>query len=234
MCGIVGYVGPRIATPMLIEGLKRMEYRGYDSAGVALLGDDGVAMRRAKGKIAELETTVAARPIQGTVGIGHTRWATHGAPSEKNAHPQRTAATPSPWCTTGSSRTTSVLRKRLMETGHVFSSDTDTEVLAHLIEEALRRQPRRGGDGRARQGGRDVRHRGDVEPRPGQDRRRRARAARCSSAWATGENFVASDVSAILAHTRQVVYLDDGDMAVLDARRVPRDRPRCQRRSRRA
>ncbi len=137
MCGIVGYVGPRVATPMLIDGLKRMEYRGYDSAGVALLGDDGVDMRRAKGKIAALESTVATRPIGGTTGIGHTRWATHGAPSEKNAHPQRDCTGTIAVVHNGIIENYSVLRRRLIEAGHVFKSDTDTEVLAHLIEAAF-------------------------------------------------------------------------------------------------
>ncbi len=214
MCGIVGYVGARIATPMLIEGLKRMEYRGYDSAGVALLGDNGVDMRRSKGKIAALETTVAARPIHGTVGIGHTRWATHGAPSEKNAHPQRDCSNSVAVVHNGIIENYSILRKRLIETGHVFKSDTDTEVLAHLIEEAL--------DGNLEEAvmaalnlvegtyGLAVISSADPD---------KIVVARNGSplliGLGEGENYVASDVAAILQHTRQVVYLDDGEMAVL-------------------
>ena len=216
MCGIVGYVGARIATPMLIEGLKRMEYRGYDSAGVALLGDNGVDMRRSKGKIAALETTVAARPIGGTVGIGHTRWATHGAPSEKNAHPQRDCSNSVAVVHNGIIENYSILRKRLIETGHVFKSDTDTEVLAHLIEEAL--------DGSLEEAvmaalnlvegtyGLAVISSADPD---------KIVVARNGSplliGLGEGENYVASDVAAILQHTRQVVYLDDGEMAVLTA-----------------
>ncbi len=214
MCGIVGYVGPRIATPMLIEGLKRMEYRGYDSAGVALLGDDGVDMRRAKGKIAVLESTVAARPIAGTVGIGHTRWATHGAPSEKNAHPQRDCGNTIAVVHNGIIENYGVLRKQLLESGHVFKSDTDTEVLAHLIEAAFEGNLEdavmaalnlvEGTYGIAVISSRDP---------------DKIVAARKGSplllGLGEGENYVASDVAAILQHTRQVVYLDDGEMAVL-------------------
>jgi glutamine---fructose-6-phosphate transaminase (isomerizing) len=214
MCGIVGYVGPRIATPMLIEGLKRMEYRGYDSAGVALLGDNGVDMRRAKGKIEALERTVAARPIGGTVGIGHTRWATHGAPSEKNAHPQRDCGNTVAVVHNGIIENYSVLRKRLLDAGHVFKSDTDTEVLAHLIEEAL--------DGNLEEavmaalnlveGTYGIAVISSLDPD-------KVVVARNGSplliGLGEGENFIASDVAAILQHTRQVVYLDDGEMAVL-------------------
>ena len=214
MCGIVGYVGPRIATPMLIEGLKRMEYRGYDSAGVALLGDDGVAMRRAKGKIAALESTVAARPIDGTVGIGHTRWATHGAPSEKNAHPQRDCSNSVAVVHNGIIENYSVLRKRLIESGHVFKSDTDTEVLAHLIEEAL--------DDNLEQAVMDalnlVEGTYGIAVISSRDPDKIVVARNGSPlliGLGDGENYVASDVAAILQHTRQVVYLDDGEMAVL-------------------
>jgi len=221
MCGIVGYVGPRLATPMLIDGLKRMEYRGYDSAGVALLGDDGVNMRRAKGKIAALESTVAARPIGGTTGIGHTRWATHGVPSEKNAHPQRDCTDTIAVVHNGIIENYSVLRKRLIEAGHVFKSDTDTEVLAHLIEAAFR--------GNLEEAVTEALHL--VEGTYGiavissRDPDKIVAARKGSPlliGLGEGENYVASDVAAILQHTRQVVYLDDGEMAVLtgDAYRV--------------
>ncbi len=199
---------------MLIEGLKRMEYRGYDSAGVALLGDNCVGMRRAKGKIAALESTVAARPIDGTVGIGHTRWATHGAPSEKNAHPQRDCSNSVAVVHNGIIENYSVLRKRLIDSGHVFKSDTDTEVLAHLIEEAL--------DGNLEdavmaalnlvEGTYGIAVISSRDPD-------KIVVARNGSplliGLGEGENYVASDVAAILQHTRQVVYLDDGEMAVL-------------------
>jgi glutamine---fructose-6-phosphate transaminase (isomerizing) len=214
MCGIVGYVGPRIATPMLIEGLKRMEYRGYDSAGVALLGDDGVDMRRAKGKIAALESTVAARPIAGTTGIGHTRWATHGAPSEKNAHPQRDCRGTIAVVHNGIIENYTVLRKRLIEAGHEFKSDTDTEVLAHLIEAAFKGNLEEAVSEALNlvEGTYGIAVISSLDPD-------KIVAARKGSplliGLGEGENYVASDVAAILQHTRQVVYLDDGEMAVL-------------------
>ncbi len=214
MCGIVGYVGPRIATPMLIEGLKRMEYRGYDSAGVALLGDDGVDMRRAKGKIAALESTVAMRPIAGTTGIGHTRWATHGAPSEKNAHPQRDCTGAFAVVHNGIVENYTVLRKRLIEAGHVFKSDTDTEVLAHLIEAAFK--------GNLEEAVTEaltlVEGTYGIAVISSHDPDKIVAARKGSPlliGLGEGENYVASDVAAILQHTRQVVYLDDGEMAVL-------------------
>ena len=216
MCGIVGYVGPRIATPMLIEGLKRMEYRGYDSAGVALIGGDGVDMRRAKGKIAALETTVAARPIGGNVGIGHTRWATHGAPSEKNAHPQRDCGSTLAVVHNGIIENYSILRQRLIDTGHVFKSDTDTEVLAHLIEEAMEGNLEEAVMAALNlvEGTYGIAVISSLDPD-------KIVVARNGSplliGLGEGENFIASDVAAILQHTRQVVYLDDGEMAVLTA-----------------
>ena len=214
MCGIVGYVGPRVATPLLIDGLKRMEYRGYDSAGVALLGDDGVDMRRAKGKIAALESVVATRPIGGTTGIGHTRWATHGVPSEKNAHPQRDCTDTLAVVHNGIIENYSVLRRRLIEAGHVFKSDTDTEVLAHLIEAAFQ--------GNLEEAVIEALHL--VEGTYGiavissRDPDKIVAARKGSPlliGLGEGEHYVASDVAAILQHTRQVVYLDDGEMAVL-------------------
>ncbi|HVZ76824.1 MAG TPA: glutamine--fructose-6-phosphate transaminase (isomerizing) [Gemmatimonadaceae bacterium] len=214
MCGIVGYVGPRVATPMLIDGLKRLEYRGYDSAGLALLGDDGVELRRAKGKIAALESTVAAHPVAGTVGIAHTRWATHGPPSEKNAHPHHDCTNTIAVVHNGIIENFSALRKMLTEAGHVFKSETDTEVLAHLIEAAF--------DGNLEEAVVDALHL--VEGTYGiavissRDPDKVVAARKGSPlllGLGEGENYVASDVAAILQHTRQVVYLDDGEMAVL-------------------
>ena len=214
MCGIVGYVGPRMATPMLIDGLKRMEYRGYDSAGVALLGDDGVDMRRAKGKIAALESTVAARPVKGTTGIAHTRWATHGAPSEKNAHPQHDCTNTIAVVHNGIIENFGSLRKRLIEGGHVFRSETDTEVLAHLIEAAFQGNLEEAVIAALRlvEGTYGIAVISSRDPD-------KIVAARKGSPLLIGlgenEYYVASDVAAILEHTRQVVYLDDGEMAVL-------------------
>src|SRR5688500_7487491 len=134
MCGIVGYVGPRVATPLLIEGLKRLEYRGYDSAGVAVMNGKGVETRKAAGKIARLESVIGAQPIHGTLGIAHTRWATHGPPTERNAHPHVDEKCEVAVVHNGIIENANALRTMLEQTGHVFSSETDTEVLAHLVE----------------------------------------------------------------------------------------------------
>src|SRR5215217_4446411 len=133
MCGIVGYVGPRSAAPLLIDGLKRLEYRGYDSAGVAVMNGK-VETRKAAGKIARLESVLGANPVHGTVGIAHTRWATHGAPTEKNAHPHVDEKCEVAVVHNGIIENATPLRTLLEQTGHTFASETDTEVLAHLIE----------------------------------------------------------------------------------------------------
>jgi glutamine---fructose-6-phosphate transaminase (isomerizing) len=214
MCGIVGYVGTKESTPLLLEGLRRLEYRGYDSAGVAVMNGGGVEMRRAAGKIVRLEQAIAARPTHGSVGIAHTRWATHGPPTERNAHPHMDEAQTIAVVHNGIIENSSSLKKSLEARGHVFSSDTDTEVLSHLIEElfegsledavvqALQRVE--GTYGIAVISSRD---------------KDKIVAARKGSPLLIGvgkdEWFVASDVSAILAHTRDVVYLEDGDVAVL-------------------
>jgi len=215
MCGIIGYIGPKQATPLLIEGLRRMEYRGYDSAGVALYDGEAIEVRRAAGKIARLEAAIAADPIDGMVGIGHTRWATHGPPTERNAHPHLSDDGSVAVVHNGIIENASVLRAALQDLGYVFRSDTDTEVIAHLVQElfdgsleeavihALRKLE--GTYGIAVISSRD----------PG-----KIVAARKGSPLligvGDGENFLASDASAILAHTRQVVYLDDGDVAVIE------------------
>jgi len=215
MCGIVGYVGPRSATPLLLEGLKRLEYRGYDSAGIAVMNGKGLETRKAPGKISELEALVASTPIIGTLGIAHTRWATHGAPNFINSHPQMSCDEKIGVVHNGIIENGSALRQALEELGHSFRSDTDTEVLAHLIEEVY--------DGNLEQAVIEALSR--VEGTYGiavvsSDDRDKIVAARKGSpllvGLGEGEYFIASDVSAILAHTRQVIYLDDGDLAVLD------------------
>ena len=216
MCGIVGYVGNRAATPVLIEGLKRLEYRGYDSAGVALMNGKGLATRKAKGKIAMLESVVTANPVEGTIGIAHTRWATHGAPNECNAHPHHDCHGTIAVVHNGIIENYGALRKMLQQHGHTFVSETDTEVLAHLIEAAY--------DGNLEEAVMDSLHL--VEGTYGiavvsSDDPGKIVAARKGSplllGLGDGENYLASDVAAILQHTRDVVYLDDGEMAVITA-----------------
>ena len=214
MCGIVGYIGPKQATPILVSGLKRLEYRGYDSAGVAVFNGESVETRRAAGKIAKLEGALAADPLTGKVGIAHTRWATHGPPTERNAHPHLSTDETVAVVHNGIIENADVLRKQLIVLGHTFRSDTDTETIAHLIQElyegtleeaviaALRKVE--GTFGIAVVSSRDP---------------EKIVAARKGSPLligvGDGEYFLASDASAILAHTREVVYLDDGDLCVL-------------------
>ena len=214
MCGIVGYVGPRGATPLLIEGLKRLEYRGYDSAGVAVLNGKGVETRKEAGKISKLESLIAADPPHGTLGIAHTRWATHGQPNQINAHPHTSKSGNIAVVHNGIIENSTALKARLESRGYVFVSDTDTEVLAHLIEEFYE------GNLEAAvieallhiEGTYGIAVIASQEPD-------KLVAARKGSPLLIGlgenEYFVASDVSAILSHTRQVIYLDDGDLAVL-------------------
>jgi len=214
MCGIVGYVGDRIATPMLLEGLKRLEYRGYDSAGVAIMNGKGVETRRAAGKIARLEAAIANDPPQGTLGIAHTRWATHGPPTETNAHPHASQNGKIAVVHNGIIENATALKAGLEARGYVFKSDTDTEVLAHLIEVAYAGNLEAAVIEALRQ----------CEGTYGlaaitSDEKDKIVAARKGSPLligvGDGEYFIASDASAILAHTRNVVYLDDGDVAVV-------------------
>ncbi|MFN2398023.1 MAG: glutamine--fructose-6-phosphate transaminase (isomerizing) [Gemmatimonadaceae bacterium] len=215
MCGIVGYIGPRVASPLLIEGLKRLEYRGYDSAGVAILNGRGVETRKAAGKIAELETLVADNPIHGTLGIAHTRWATHGAPNECNAHPHTSCDGQIAVVHNGIIENATSLRHALEDLGHKFRSETDTEVLAHLVEEFFRGNLEEA----VIEALRKVEGTYGIAVVSNSDPGKIVAARKGSPllvGLGDGEYFVASDVSAILAHTRQVIYLDDGDLAVLE------------------
>jgi len=214
MCGIIGYIGMRGATPLLLEGLKRMEYRGYDSAGVAVMNGGGVETRKAAGKISELERALAASPVAGDMGIGHTRWATHGVPNECNAHPHIDCKGNIAVVHNGIIENSGTLKQGLQARGHKFVSDTDTEVIAHLIEEAF--------DGNLEDA--VIEALWQIEGTYGiavvsSEDRNKIVAARKGSplliGLGEGEYYVASDVSAILAQTREVVYLDDGDVAVL-------------------
>jgi len=229
MCGIVGYVGPRGATGLLIEGLKRLEYRGYDSAGIAMSNGHGLETRKAKGKISMLESVVNSNPINGTVGIAHTRWATHGRPNECNAHPQTDCTNTIAVVHNGIIENFGALRKMLQMQGHTFKSETDTEVLAHLIEAAF--------DGKLEDAVIDalnlVEGTYGIAVLSSKDPDKIVCARKGSPlliGLGEGEYYVASDVAAILQQTRQVVYLDDGEMGVLtrqgyevldlDARRI--------------
>jgi len=214
MCGVVGYVGSKDAVAVLLDGLRRLEYRGYDSAGVAVLNGRGVETRKLAGRIAALRDLVAREPVHGTCGIGHTRWATHGAPTEQNAHPHTDCTGTLALVHNGIVENADLLRLQLERAGHRFATETDTETLAHLIEAAA-------GDTLEE---RVIAALALVEGTYGlaviseADPRKIVVARRGSPLLigvGGGECLVASDASAVLAHTRSVVYLDDGDVAVL-------------------
>jgi glucosamine--fructose-6-phosphate aminotransferase (isomerizing) len=214
MCGIVGYVGRQEAAPILLAGLHRLEYRGYDSAGIAVITRGGLRVHKAVGRIAQLEAGLPKR-LRGTIGIGHTRWATHGEPSDANAHPHVDCAGNVAVAHNGIIENAGVLRARLEAEGHVFQSQTDTELLAHLLEaggddltQAVRTAIAaiEGTYGLAVV---DARHPDQIV------------VARNGSPVVIGigqrEMFVASDAAALVRHTRQVVYLDDREVATIDA-----------------
>ena len=222
MCGIIGYVGKNNSTPYIIDGLKKLEYRGYDSAGISILQDKEIVTVRAVGKVAELEKAALQINPQGATGIGHTRWATHGKPSEENSHPHRDCSGELVVVHNGIIENYLTLREKLVKLGHQFKSETDTEVIAHLIEENLQ------------------------HTRAANDEERLIKAVQktnteISGAFAIGvlwartpgmlvgvktqsplvvglgkqENFLASDVPAFLQHTNKVLFLEDGEMVIL-------------------
>jgi glucosamine--fructose-6-phosphate aminotransferase (isomerizing) len=218
MCGIVGYVGSQQAMPILIEGLKRLEYRGYDSAGIALLNGEGMKVLKRPGKIRALEEALETAPSEATCGIAHTRWATHGAPNEPNAHPHTSVRGDVALVHNGIIENADALRAQLVQEGYVFTSETDTEVVVHLIdylwqegeplEDAVAAALRQvdGAYGIAVVSSRDpqkivvARHGSPLLIGVGRD----------------GEMLAGSDAAAVIARTRDVVYLDDGDYAVLE------------------
>ncbi len=214
MCGIVGYVGPREAAPILLQGLARLEYRGYDSAGLAVLNGHGLETRKLAGRVAALGDALAREPLAGACGIAHTRWATHGAPTARNAHPHSDCAGTLALVHNGIIENADVLRAYLARAGHQLVTDTDTETLVHLIEDApgdtLEERVRAALQHVVGTYGLAVLSAGE----PG-----KIVAARRGSpvllGVGDGEQFVASDASAVVAHTRSVVYLEDGDIAVL-------------------
>ena len=215
MCGIVGYIGNRRAVPIILDGLRRLEYRGYDSAGIAVLnGDNHLAIRRASGKLRNLEDAIRINPVDGPYGIGHTRWATHGRPTEENAHPHRDCTGDIVVVHNGIVENYLQLKHQLQLEGHKFVTETDTEVIAHLVEkynegnleEAVRRAVR------------ELRGVFALSVIASSDPNKIV-AARMGPpvviGLGDGEYFVASDVPAILSHTRDMFFLGDGDIAVL-------------------
>ena len=217
MCGIVGYVGKADAAPLLIEGLKRLEYRGYDSSGLAVQNGAGLEIRKSAGKISNLERLMADAPIAGHAGIAHTRWATHGAPNQVNAHPHTDCGGHIALVHNGIIENCDVLRQKLEELGHVFTTQTDTEVLSHLIEETFEGNLEQAVAAALTQ----VEGTFGIAVMSSRDPDKLVVARRAAPLLlGIGENgdaatWVASDVAAIIGHTRQVVYLDDDEIAIL-------------------
>ena len=214
MCGIVGYVGRKDAGPLVLEALKRLEYRGYDSAGIAVIQDGRLAVEKAAGKIAVLEQRLDGHLPRGHTALAHTRWATHGAPTDDNAHPHTDCGGTIALVHNGIIENAGTLRERLRRRGHQFRSETDTEVLAHLVEEAFTDSLELAVAAALRQveGTYGIAVISSREPGT-------LVAARHGSPLLVGlgenEYFVASDAAAMLEHTRSVIYLDDGEIAVL-------------------
>jgi glucosamine--fructose-6-phosphate aminotransferase (isomerizing) len=222
MCGIVGYVGTKSAVGIIVEGLKRLEYRGYDSAGVAVLDGAGLNVRRAVGRIKALESVLRERPVSGTIGIGHTRWATHGRPSEDNAHPHTDCSGGLVVVHNGILENYLEIKDRLAADGHTFKSETDTEVLAHLVEHHLRGTRRLDQAVKAALSEVTGSYAVGVVSKDAPDRLIAAKhgAGSVVVGLGRGEMFVASDIPAILSHTRDVVILEDNDVAVVTAQGV--------------
>ncbi|MFZ1009055.1 MAG: isomerizing glutamine--fructose-6-phosphate transaminase, partial [Candidatus Sulfotelmatobacter sp.] len=222
MCGIVGYVGKKPVVPVIIEGLRRLEYRGYDSAGIAVAGNgDKLQLRRAEGKLRNLEEVIRVNPLNGSFGIGHTRWATHGRPTEENAHPHRDCSGKIVVVHNGIVENYLSLKKKLLEEGHKFSTETDTEVIAHLIEKFLFNTGNGHRPTLEEAVRRTVKELGGVFALVviSADEPDKIVAARSGPPLVVGlgndEYFVASDVPAILYHTRDIFFLADGDLAVV-------------------
>ena len=216
MCGIVGYIGGREAVPVIVDGLRRLEYRGYDSAGVAVFSDTKqLEIRRASGKLCNLEQVIRNSPLTGLYGIGHTRWATHGRPTEENAHPHRDCTGEIVVVHNGIVENYLQLRKQLTAEGHTFKTETDTEVLAHLVEKYL---PGSNLEEAVRKSLKQISGVFAISVIATSDPQKIV-AARSGPPVVVGlgkdEFFVASDVPAILSHTRDMIFLNDGDVAIL-------------------
>jgi len=216
MCGIVGYIGPKRVVPLILDGLRRLEYRGYDSAGIAVVGDNGkMEIRRAPGKLRNLEESIRITPLDGVYGIGHTRWATHGRPTEENAHPHRDCTGEIVVVHNGIIENYIELKKQLIAEGHKFQTETDTEIIAHLLEKFSKNSSLEDAVLKAvkvMSGAYALVALSTKDPQ-------KIVAARLGPPIVVGlgdnEFFVASDIPAILAHTRSVFFLGDGEVAVL-------------------
>ncbi len=218
MCGIIGYVGDRQLVPVILDGLRRLEYRGYDSAGIAVVDEMGhLEIRRAAGKLRNLEEVIRLKPLDGTYGVGHTRWATHGRPTEENAHPHRDCTGRLVVVHNGIIENYLSIKRRLLKEDHQFVTETDTEVIAHLIEHHLRDHQSLDSAVRLAMGDLQGIYAIAVLSADVPDT---VIAARLGPPVVVGlgdrEYFVASDVPAILHHTRDVFFLGDHEIAILE------------------
>ncbi|HET9191563.1 MAG TPA: glutamine--fructose-6-phosphate transaminase (isomerizing) [Vicinamibacterales bacterium] len=215
MCGIIGYIGSKPVVPVLLDGLRRMEYRGYDSAGVALVGEHGIELRRSAGKLSNLEQTIKTEPVDGLYGVGHTRWATHGRPTEENAHPHRDCTGRIVVVHNGIIENYLELKAELQRQGHDFKTETDTEIVAHLVEREMKAD---GLENAVRRALKLMRGMFALVLVSAEDPEKIV-AVRNGPPIVVGlgkdEFFVASDIPAILSHTRDVVFLGDEEMAVI-------------------
>ena len=217
MCGIIGYIGTRQVLPILIDGLRRLEYRGYDSAGVAVVRDGTIALRRSAGKLSRLEEVIAGNPLDGEYGIGHTRWATHGRPTEENAHPHRDCTGRIVVVHNGIIENYLELKRQLQNDGHQFVTETDTEIVAHLVEREMKSD---GLENAVRRALVQLRGLFALVLISADDPEKIVTVRNGPPivvGLGDGEFFVASDIPAVLSHTRDVVFLGDQEMAVVTA-----------------
>jgi glutamine---fructose-6-phosphate transaminase (isomerizing) len=215
MCGIIGYIGPKEVVPVLIDGLRRLEYRGYDSAGVAVVSHGAVNLRRSAGKLANLEQVIGSDPITGDYGVGHTRWATHGRPTEENAHPHRDCTGKIVVVHNGIIENYLDLKRELQKQGHTFVTETDTEIVAHLVEREMKTD---GLENAVRRALMLMRGHFAIVLISADDPKKIVAVRNGPPivvGLGDGEFFVASDIPAILSHTRDVVFLGDEEMAVI-------------------
>ena len=215
MCGIIGYVGNKPAVPILVNGLKQLEYRGYDSAGLAVVNMNGsLEVRRAAGKLENLEAVLENKPLVGSFGVGHTRWATHGVPSEENAHPHRDSEGKIVVVHNGIIENYLPLRERLTASGHQFVTDTDTETIVHLVSEYFEGEL----EGAVRRALEDLTGIYAIAAMAVDDPQKIVAARQGPPlvvGLGNGQHFVSSDVTPILSHSRKVIFLDDGQIATV-------------------
>lgn len=219
MCGIFGYVGPKSIVPVLIEGLKKLEYRGYDSAGIAVVDGEKIQIRRVQGKISALEKSLKENPVNGFYGVGHTRWATHGRPSEENAHPHRDCTDSFVVVHNGIIENYLALKKQLKEEGHQFLTETDTEVIAHLIEKYYKDSL----EGAVQKAVQELEGAFAIAALSIRDKKKLVVAKVGPPAVVgigEGEYFISSDINPLLNHTQKIVFLEDDEMAVIDAESI--------------